>query len=165
MTYDEQWIALIVTRQQCQICSFRNSLDIEPFFDTGLRYCMSGYLDRDSGEQLDDDRQWFKDVAPTFFLGDVFLMFSTLIFDNIESLWIYAIFQLVVTGYGLFVLHMAQKAAKIIPPSIPFQRPIGLFLYISYHLLQFNFPGQVPLYLTAYMLLAAPLAWMFLFEE
>lgn len=121
-----------------------------------------------SGHPVENDalsKQWFKDIAPVLFLFDVGLMFNAMIFNNVAAIWIYVLFQFVVTSYAIFVLYLACRAARVIPASIPLQRPLGVILYVSAHLLQFVFPGQLPLGLAGYVSLAVPISIVFLFVE
>ena len=109
--------------------------------------------------------RWFKDIAALLLLVDLGLMFSTLIFNNIAAIWVFALFQIVVTFYAITVLYLAYRVARIIPASIPLQRPLGVAFYISAHLLQFAFPEQLPIALTGYLLIALPISMLFLFGE
>ena len=109
-------------------------------------------------------REWFKDTAPLLLLVDIALMFSSIFFNN-TTMWVFVAFQCVVTVYAIFVLYLAYRASRVIPPSIPFQRPTGVVLFISAHLLQYSFAGQLPLVLAGYVLFAAPIAIVFLFVE
>ena len=110
-------------------------------------------------------KQWFKDIAPVLFLIDVGLMFSGMFFNDVAAIWVSVLFQIVVTSYAIFVLYLAHRAARVIPTSIPLQRPLGVILYVSAHLLQIVFPGQLPLALAGYVLLAVPVSVIFLFAE
>jgi hypothetical protein len=126
---------------------------------------MNTYTERHPLEADAASKQWFKDIAPVLFLVDVGLMFSAMIFNNVAAIWVFVLFQIVVTSYAISVLCLAYRAARVIPASIPLQRPFGVILYISAHLLQFAFPGQLPLALAGYVLIAVPISIVFLFVE
>lgn len=126
---------------------------------------MTSYTELDSNENDASSKQWFKDIAPALFLVDAFLMFSAMIINNLAAMWVIVLFQISITSYAIFVLYLAYRASAAIPASIPLQRPLGVILYISAHLLQFVFPGQLPLALAGYVLLAVPISIVFLFVE
>ena len=109
--------------------------------------------------------QRLKDIAPILFLVDVALLFFGMFFANAAAWWIFLPFHFLASGYFAFVLILARRASRIIPPSFAFQRPLGVFLYSSAHVIQFGFPGQIPLLFAGYLLMAYPLAVVFLFEE
>jgi len=110
-------------------------------------------------------RDWFKESSEFLILADVALMLGSLIFCNLETMWLFALFQIVAVSYGIFVLYLASRAAKVIPPSIPLQRPMGVVLYITAHSIQFGFSGELPLLLDAVVLFAAPISIFLLFTE
>ncbi len=102
---------------------------------------------------------------PVLFLSDVMLMFSAMFFVNAAAIWVWLPFQILACSYTAFVLLLAYRAVAYVPASIPFQRPIGVTLYLSCHAIQFFVPGQIPLALAGYLLLAAPLSLIFLFDQ
>jgi hypothetical protein len=106
-----------------------------------------------------------KEIAQILFLVDITLMFCGMIFANAAAWWVFIPFHVVATTYVTIILCLAWRAAKIIQPSFKFQRPIGITLYLPAHLIQFCFTGQVPIGLVGYVLIAFPLAVLFLFEE
>ncbi len=126
---------------------------------------MFSYTERHSDEKDASSKQWFRDIAPALFLVDVGLMFSAMIFNNVAVMWGVVLFQIVITCYASLILYLAYRAAKIIPASLPFQRPMGVILYLTAHVLQFAFPGQLPLALAGVVLLAVPISILFLFVE
>ncbi len=97
-----------------------------------------------------------------FLVVDVFLMVVNTVVAG--AFWISLAFQLIVTAWVLFVLWNAWLAAKVIPPSFPFQRPIGVVLYLLAHSLQFFFAWPLPLWAFGVCLAVIPLAVFFLFE-
>ena len=97
------------------------------------------------------------------FLIEVTLMFSSLFLLQ-GALWIAIVFHAVGIAWVIFVLWFASRVAKVIPPSIPFQRPMGVILYVVAHSLQYFWPGQLPIWLAGTCLITAPLAMVFLFE-
>ena len=126
---------------------------------------MNTHTEYDSIEPHAASKQWFKDIAPVLFLVDVGLMFSALFSNNVAVIWVFVSFHFIVITFASFVLYLAYRAARIIPASIPFQRPMGVILYVSAHSLQYVFPGQLPLALAGYVLLAVPISIVFLFVE
>ena len=106
-------------------------------------------------------RNWM----PVLFLADVAFMFSAIFFLNATAWWVWLPFQLLACLCTAFVLYLAYRAKPFVPTSIPIQRQIGVFLYLSCHGIQFFTPGQIPIGLVGYLLLAAPLSIVFLFDQ
>ena len=109
--------------------------------------------------------QRLRDWMPVLCLADVALMFSGIFFLNAAAWWVWVPFQLVACSFTLFVLYLAWVAIPFVPQSIPLQRPIGAILYLSCHAIQFFGPGQIPIALVGYLLIAAPLSVLFLFDQ
>ena len=104
-----------------------------------------------------------KKLCEILFLAEVTLMFVGL-FLVADNTWFFVVFHVVATVFAIFVLRTAYRAARVIPASIPFQRPIGVTLYVTGHLIQFCYPGQLPIGLVGVLLITCPLAVIFLFE-
>lgn len=124
---------------------------------------MQSNQDREFVDDHEFAKKEIKDFAELLFLGEVALMFTSLLLVA-SAIWFQVLFHLVATLFAFVVLRTAYRAAKVIPASIPFQRPLGVILYVSGHLIQFCFPGQLPIELVAILLIACPVAIIFLFE-
>ena len=109
--------------------------------------------------------QSLRDWIAILFLVDVVLMFSGLFFLDATSWWLWLPFHLIACSYTLFVIYLAYKAMPHVPASIPSQRPIGVLLYLSCHAIQFFVPGQIPIAMVGYLMLAGPLSLIFLFDQ
>ena len=123
---------------------------------------MNAISDVTSAEQT--EREWFKNIASALFLAEVGLMAISLLASH-SGLAVFVLFQISAAAYGLAVLWLARKAAKAIPPSLPFQRPIGTVLYLIAHSIQFGFPGEIPIWLVGLFMFIGPIAIIFLFSE
>ena len=97
-------------------------------------------------------------------LADLFLMFAGVFVLN-AAWWIRIPFQVTAFFFAIFVLRLAYIAARFVPASIPFQRQIGIFLYLSCHSIQFFAVGQMPDLMLAYLTAAGPLGLWFLFDH
>lgn len=97
-------------------------------------------------------------------LADFFLMFAGVFVLN-AVWWIRIPFQVAAFFYAIFVLRLAYVAARYVPVSIPFQRQIGIFLYLSCHSIQFFAFGKMPDLMVAYLIGAGPLGLWFLFDH
>lgn len=104
-------------------------------------------------------------MLPLMFLIDVSFLFASLFVSCCETWWIVWSFQIFVTLYALFVVGYAYRCQQLVPASIPFQRAIGCFFYLSCHMVQFFGPAEIPLSLVAYLLFAGPISLIFLFDS
>ena len=102
---------------------------------------------------------------PLLFLLDVGLMFLGIFVANAVAWWIWLPFHLALGAYVLWVLYLAYRASRYVPTSIPFQRQLGIALYLSCHVIQFFGPAQIPLALVGYLLFAGPISLWFLFDH
>ena len=64
-----------------------------------------------------------------------------------------------------FCLILGLRRFTICPMSVPCQRHLGIFMYLSCHVIQFFGPGQILLGLVGYLLFAGPLSLWFLFDH
>lgn len=110
------------------------------------------------------EKRRLKDVSPFVILADVAIMFAAMFFANAANWWIFFSFHVIAMANVAFVLYMANRASKVIRPTFMFQRPLGVALYISVHIVKFGFSGEVSLTIVGYLLLAYPLAVLFLFD-
>ena len=102
---------------------------------------------------------------PFLVLADVGLMFAGLFVANAAAWWIWLPFHITLAALTIFVLKLAFFAARCVPQSIPYQRQIGSFLYISCQCIMFFDVGQLPMILVAYLMFAGPLGMWFLFDH
>ena len=112
-----------------------------------------------------ETEEHIRDWMPVLFLLDVALMFIGIFVANATAWWIWLPFHVIACSYTIFVLYLAKIASKYIPQSVPFQRPLGVVLYLSCHGIQFLSPAEIPIWLTGYVLMAAPLSMLFLFDH
>ena len=106
-----------------------------------------------------------RDWMPALFLIDVGLMFSGIFVANASAWWIWLPFHIASCTYTIFVLYLAQIASRYVPNSIPLQRPLGILLYLSCHVVQFFGPTQIQMALIGYLMFAAPIALIFMFDH
>lgn len=116
-------------------------------------------------EKIDNSEQNIRDWMPLLFLIDVGLMSLGIFVANATAWWIWLPFHLAVFTYVSFVLYLAYTASRFVPASIPFQRQLGILLYLSCHSIQFFGPDQIPLALVGYLLFTGPLSLWFLFDH
>jgi len=98
-------------------------------------------------------------------LVDIFLMFAGLIVMNTTAWWIRVPYHIAAILLAIFVMRLAYIAARYVPESIPFQRQIGIFLYLSCHSIQFFRWGELPIAMAGYLMAAGPLGIWFLFDH
>ena len=98
-------------------------------------------------------------------LVDIALMFLGIFVANATAWWIWIPFHVVVFISAACVLYLAHRASRYVPNSIPFQKQIGTFLYLSCHLIQGVCPANVPLAIVAYLIFAGPISLWFLFDH
>ena len=98
-------------------------------------------------------------------LVDIFLMFAGLIVMNTTAWWIRVPYHIAAILLAIFVMRLAYIAARYVPESIPFQRQIGIFLYLSCHSIQFFRWGELPIAMAGYLMAAGPLSIWFLFDH
>ena len=107
-------------------------------------------------------KQKVKQFGEVLFLGEAALMFASL-FLVTDAIWFHVLFHIVATAFAIVVLRAAYQTAQVIPASFPFQRALGVVLYVPGHLMQFILPGQLPIECVAILLITCPLAMLFLF--
>ena len=100
-----------------------------------------------------------------FGLVDLFLMFAGLFVMNAAAWWIRVPYHIAAILLAIFVMRLAYIAARYVPESIPFQRQIGIFLYLSCHSIQFFRWGELPIAMAGYLMAAGPLGIWFLFDH
>ena len=100
-----------------------------------------------------------------FTLVDIFLMFAGLIVMNTTAWWIRVPYHIAAILLAIFVMRLAYIAARYVPESIPFQRQIGIFLYLSCHSIQFFSLTELPIAMVGYIMAAGPLSIWFLFDH
>ena len=98
-------------------------------------------------------------------LVDLFLMFAGLIVMNTTAWWIRVPYHIAAILLAIFVMRLAYTAARYVPESIPFQRQIGIFLYLSCHSIQFFSLAELPIAMAGYIKAAGPLSIWFLFDH
>ena len=98
-------------------------------------------------------------------LVDIFLMFAGLIVMNTTAWWIRVPYHIAAILLAIFVMRLAYIAARYVPESIPFQRQIGIFLYLSCHSIQFFRWGELPIAMAGYLMAAGTLSIWFLFDH
>ena len=98
-------------------------------------------------------------------LVDLFLMFAGLIVMNTTAWWIRVPYHIAAILLAIFVMRLAYTAARYVPESIPFQRQIGIFLYLSCHSIQFFSLAELPIAMAGYIMAAGPLSIWFLFDH
>ena len=98
-------------------------------------------------------------------LVDIFLMFAGLIVMNTTAWWIRVPYHIAAILLAIFVMRLAYIAARYVPESIPFQRQIGIFLYLSCHSIQFFSLAELPIAMAGYIMAAGPLSIWFLFDH
>ena len=98
-------------------------------------------------------------------LVDLFLMFAGLIVMNTTAWWIRVPYHIAAILLAIFVKRLAYTAARYVPESIPFQRQIGIFLYLSCHSIQFFSLAELPIAMAGYIMAAGPLSIWFLFDH
>ena len=98
-------------------------------------------------------------------LVDIFLMFAGLIVMNTTAWWIRVPYHIAAILLAIFVMRLAYIAARYVPESIPFQRQIGIFLYLSCHSIQFFSLAELPISMAGYTMAAGPLSIWFLFDH
>lgn len=104
-----------------------------------------------------------RELVEVLFPIEIILMFGSLFL--IPGIWWITIpYHVIATSFALFVLWTAYQATKVIPPSIPFQRPMGVGFYLTGHVLQLFNTGDFPIWLLGICMIATPLAMLFLFE-
>ena len=103
--------------------------------------------------------------SPFLALTDVGLMFIGLFVANAAAWWIWFPFHVAQFSLTLFVLRLSFIAARCVPESIPYQRIIGSFLYISCQGIMLFPAGQIPLAIAGYLMMAGPLGMWFLFDH
>ena len=60
-------------------------------------------------------------------------MFAGLFVMNAAAWWIRVPYHIAAILLAIFVMRLAYNAARYVPESIPFQRQLGIFLYLSCH--------------------------------
>jgi len=94
---------------------------------------------------------------------DMTSVFGLLAVSIICPMGIVIAFKCAFILYGLFVLKYAAQFAREIPTTFRGQRGIGALLYLTSHSVML-LPGMLALPLVAYVMFAAPLSVVFLFE-
>ena len=106
-----------------------------------------------------------RDWLPLLFLIDVALMFLGIFVAVAAAWWVWLTFHIAAFTYVIFVLRLAHIASRYIPRSIPFQRQLGILLYLSCHTVKLLRPDQIPIALVGYVLFAGPISLLFLFDH
>ena len=116
-------------------------------------------------EQLKSEREWlFEFTLPTLFLLDVALQFFGMFVSCAEAWWIVWPFRILASTSAVLVVRLAYHKKHLVKETFRHQRILGSLLYLSCHVFQFFGPTELPLYLVAYVLFAAPMSFIFLFD-